>query len=516
MTQEAHHECGIAAVYIKKDGDASNRALFYLYKLLLNQQNRGQLSAGFTTFNDSRSQILSTFKDLGTVNEVFRTSDRVQSFEIFKNYAGNKGIGHVRYATSGNEDKTLAQPFERVHGRKWKWFTFCWNGNLANYMELKKHLLEKVDYHIQHENDTEILMHFLSRELKGSSRPDMVKVFRRLAEKLDGCFNIAFMNAFGEIIVCRDPHGFRPVVYGWNNEGMFLVASESNALRNCGVQEVHDLEPGHLIHIHNGNIKIKQFASAPRKARCMFEWVYFANVSSVIDKKSVYHARIRLGKQLAESEKLPINDEEWIVVPVPDTAKPVGDAMAFELKIKLREGLIRNRYVGRTFIEGGSRHDRIKNKFTALPEVLKGKKVLLVDDSIVRGTTTKEIVRYLKEVGKVKEVHLRISCPPIRGPCFYGIDMSTVDELIVPRNEGKPFSGDVPPEVLAKITKEIGADSLKYQSVKGLIDAIGIPAEGLCTACLTGKYPTPMGKKLYMKAWDDYNKGIKGRAYSCG
>ncbi len=516
MTQEAHHQCGIAAVYIKKNGDASNRALFYLYKLLLNQQNRGQLSAGVTTYNESRSQILSTFKDLGTVNEVFHTSDRMQSFDIFKKHAGNKGIGHVRYATSGNEDKSLAQPFDRVHGRKWKWFSFCWNGNLANYMELKQHLLEKVDYHIQHENDTEILMHYLSRELRGSKRPDVVKVFKRLSEKIDGCYNIAFINAFGEIVVCRDPFGFRPVVYGWNDEDLFLVASESNALRNCGVTDVHDLEPGHLIQVSNGTVKIRQFATAPRKARCMFEWVYFANASSVIDQKSVYQTRIRLGKRLAQSEQLKVDDKDWIVVPVPDTAKPSGDAMAYELHLKSREGLLRNRYVGRTFIEGGSRQDRIKNKFTALPEVLHGKKILLVDDSIVRGTTTKEIVRYLKEVGGAKEVHLRISCPPIRGPCFYGIDMSTIDELIVPRYEGKPISGEVPPEVLKKITKELGADSLKFQSVQDLIDAIGIPAEGLCTGCLTGKYPTPMGKKLYLKAWEDHRKGVKQRTYSCG
>ncbi len=511
---EAHHQCGIAAVYIKNNGDSSNKALFYLYKLLLNQQNRGQLSAGITTYNEERSHILSTYKDLGTVNEVFKTSDRMQSFDIFKQHAGNRGIGHVRYATSGSEDKSLAQPFERVHGRKWKWFTFCWNGNIANYAELRQHLLEKTDYHIASSNDTEILMHYLARELKGSKRPDMVKVFSRLAQKIDGCFNIAFMNAFGEIIVCRDPYGFRPVVYGWKDD-MFLVASESNALRNCGVVDIKDLEPGHLIHVDNGKVQIKRFATAQKTARCMFEWVYFANVSSTIDKHSVYHARIRLGKQLANDETLPVNEKDYIVVPVPDTAKPAGDSMSFELHIKSREGLIRNRYVGRTFIEGGSREDRIQNKFTALPEVLEGKKVLLVDDSIVRGTTTKEIIKYLKEVGKAKEIHLRISCPPIRGPCFYGIDMSTISELLVPKYEGKPINGEVSPEILRRIAKDVGADSLQFQTVQGLISAIGVPEEGLCTGCITGKYPTPMGRKLYAKSWENFRKGVKDRTYSC-
>ena len=255
MQGEANHNCAIAAVYIKPNGDSSNRALFYLYKLLLNQQNRGQLSAGITTFNHSRLQVLDTYKDLGPVNEVFRTSDRQQSLDIFKRYAGNKGIGHVRYATSGSEDRSLAQPFERHHGRKWKWFSFCWNGNLANYSELKQHLLEKDDYHIVHDTDTEILMHYISRELRGSKKPNLVKVFTRLAQKLDGCFNIAFINAFGEMIILRDPYGFRPIVYGWKDD-MFLAASESNALINCGVTDYKNLEPGHLIYIKNGNVEI--------------------------------------------------------------------------------------------------------------------------------------------------------------------------------------------------------------------------------------------------------------------
>ena len=508
------HECGIGAVYTKDGGDSANRALFYLYKILLNQQNRGQLSAGVTTYNEQRGQVLDTYKDLGPVNEVFKTSDRTQSIELFKRYAGTKGIGHVRYATSGSEDRTLAQPFERHHGRKWKWFSFCWNGNLANYTELKQHLMDKADYQITYDTDTEILMHYISRELRGPTRPNLVKVFTRLAQKLDGCFNIAFINAFGEMIILRDPYGFRPIVYGWKDD-MFLVASESNALINCGVLEYNHLAPGHLIYINNGHVQIKKYADSPKKAHCMFEWVYFANVSSVIDDRSVYITRTNLGKELANNEKVKVNDKEYIVVPVPDTAKAAGNSMAYELKLPESEGLIRNRFVGRTFIEGSSREDRIHNKYTALKEILNGKKVILVDDSIVRGSTTKQLINYIKKAGGAKEVHVRISCPPIKGPCFYGIDMSTVSELLLPQYEKEPKTGEVSKEIINKIAKDLGADSLEYQSIQGLVKSIGKPAKDLCMACINGEYPTPWGKKLYKKAWDNYRKGIKERTYSC-
>ena len=510
---DAKHQCGLAAVYIKENGDAANRALFYLYKLLLNQQNRGQLSAGVTTFNPSRMQILDTYKDLGTVNEVFKTSDRQRSLEIFKRYSGNKGIGHIRYATSGSEERSLAQPCERHHGRKWKWISFCFNGNLANYAELKQHLMDKADYHIVYNTDTEILMHYLSRELRGSVSPNLVKVFTRLAQKLDGCFNIAFINAFGDMVVLRDPYGFRPIVYGWKDD-IFLAASESNALINCGVTDYKHLEAGHLIYVKNSNVQVRKYAESPKKAHCMFEWVYFANVSSVLDDQSVYIARTNLGKELAKQETEKI-DEEHIVVPVPDTAKAAGDAMAYELKIPSAEGLIRNRFVGRTFIEGSSREDRVQNKYTALKEILNNKKVILVDDSIVRGSTTKQIVRYIKKVGGAKEVHVRVSCPPIRGPCFYGIDMSTVAELLVPKYEKEPKKGEISKEIISQIAEDLGADSVKYQTIQGLVRSIGKPAKDLCMACLTGDYPTPHGRKLYQKAWENFRKGVKERTYAC-
>lgn len=517
MSGEVRDECGIAAVHIKGNGESANKTLFYLYKILLNLQNRGQLSAGITTYNPKRAQLLDTHKDLGPVNEVFKTSSKSKSINIFKRYAGNRGIGHVRYATSGSEEVSLAQPFERHHGRKWKWFSFCFNGNIANYEELRKTLMDKTGYHVVHNLDTEIIMHHLAREMRGAKSPNLRTAFSNLSKKFDGCYNISFINANGEMSILRDPVGFRPLCYGFQDD-MFLAASESNALINCGVTDYKDLKPGEMIHISpEGNIDVKRYAKSTKTAHCMFEYVYFSNVSSVLDGRSVYITRTNLGKELAKLETEDIG-EDHIVIPVPDTAKAAGDSMAYELGIPAREGLMRNRFVGRTFIEGSSREDRVQNKYTALKEILRDKKVILVDDSVVRGTTTRQIIKYLKKEGKAKEVHLRISCPPVRGPCFYGIDMSTVSELLVPPYEGKPVKEDVSDEVCAKIAKDVGADSLIYQKMEGLVKSIGLPKNELCMACLNGEYPTPCGRKMFRQAWEDHYKGKKTERWkkSCG
>jgi amidophosphoribosyltransferase len=512
MPEEIHEECGIAAVYFSPKNNVGNKALFYLYKLLLNMQNRGQLSAGFTTFNHERKQLIDTYKDIGTVNEVFRTSKKAESVDIFRRYAGNKGIGHVRYATFGKDERNYAQPFERHHGRLWKWFSFAFNGNLVNYEHLKKHLEEKKEYHFILENDTEIIMHYLSRELAGNKQPKMETVFGNLAKKFEGSYNIVFLNAKGEIVAMRDPLGFRPISYAIK-DGNLLVASESNALMNCGFEDFKSLEPGQMIHVQNGDIQIKKCANCLRKAHCMFEWVYFANVSSVLDGRSVYVTRTNLGKELAKLETNKI-DSDFIVVPVPDSAKAAGDAYAFELGLPTKEGLIRNRFVGRTFIESSSREDKVQNKYTLVKEVLRGKKVLLVDDSIVRGATTEALVRTLKEKGGAKEVHVRVSCPPIMGPCFYGIDMSTVSELLAPKFLKNP-EDEMDQGTLDRIAKHLGADSLVYQTIPGLVRSIGLPKEELCMACLDRKHPTPMGRELIKLALDNFKKGKKdsGRLY---
>jgi len=510
MSGEIHEECGIAAVSLKRD----SKALFYLYRLLLNLQNRGQLSAGVTTYNKNRPQLLNTYRNIGTVNEVFRTSNVEKSMQIFRKYAGNRGIGHVRYATFGTDDKAYAQPFERKHGRLWKWFSFGFNGNLVNFEELKKPLIEKTEYHFILNNDTEIIMHYLARELKGNRKPNLKNVFYNLSKKFDGAYNISFIDAYGDLSVCRDPLGFRPLCYAIKDGDLF-IASESNALMNIGVHNFKSLEPGKMITVQNGNIKIQRFAKSKRKAHCMFEWVYFANVGSVLDGKSVYVTRTKLGRELAKLETEKIS-EDHIVVPVPDTAKAAGDAYAYELGAPSMEGLIRNRFVGRTFIEGDKREDKVVSKYTVVKEILRGKKVLLVDDSIVRGTTSKQIVKFLKKVGGAKEVHIRVTCPPIKSPCFYGIDMSTVGELLVPRYEKRLNPEKTSEKVLAKIAKDLGADSLIYQTIPGLVRSIRLPQKDLCLGCLTGKYPTSCGRATYLKALRDFKAGRKGkRSYEC-
>lgn len=511
MGDSLHEECGVAAVSLKKE----SKALFYLYRLLLNLQNRGQLSAGITTYNKHRPQLIDTYRNIGTVNEVFRTSNIRRSIEIFKRYAGSKGIGHVRYATCGTDDKSHAQPFERKHGRMWKWFSFCFNGNLVNLEELKKPLVEKTEYHFILNNDTEIIMHYIARELKGYKKPSLSKIFHNISRSFDGAYNIAYMDGYGDLAVCRDPLGFRPLCYA-TQDGNLFVASESNALSNIGMHNFKSLEPGKIITSTNGDIKIERYAKSKTKAHCMFEWVYFANVSSVLDGKSVYVARTNLGKELAKLETENIS-KDHIVVPVPDSAKAAGDAYAYELGLPSIEGLIRNRFVGRTFIEGSKRADKVASKYTLIKETIKGKKILLVDDSIVRGTTSKQIVRFLKEIGGAKEVHVRVTCPPIKAPCFYGIDMSTVGELLLPQYEKELNPEDTSQKILDKITNDIGADSLIYQTIPGLVKSIGLPKENLCMGCLTGKYPTPCGRAMYCKALKNFKEGKKGkkRCYEC-
>lgn len=507
---DAHEECGIAAVFIPEKSKEKGKAAYYIYKLLLNMQARGQLSAGLTSFHPGEPKLLQRYRNLGSVNEVFKTTRPAKRKQLFKKHESNKCIGHVRYATCGADDRDFAQPFERIHGRKWKWFSFGFNGQIANYTALKKELIEKTDYHIIRETDTEIMMHYLSKELRTEKKPDMAKVFGELAKKFDGAYNCVFINAYGDIVVSRDPMGFKPLCYGYKGD-VLLIASESNALLNCGVQQddIKDVQSGEMIIVDGQNMKIKQYAKPPRKAHCMFEWVYFANVASTIDKKSVYLTRNHLGKNLAKIEDLKI-DKDFIVVPVPDTSKAACDALAWSLGIPTKEGLIRNRHVGRTFIESGDRESKVRNKFTVLKKVVEGKKIILVDDSIVRGTTSRNIVKYLKEQG-AKEVHVRITCPPLRHPCFYGIDFSTLGELIAVVNSDDVLKEELTQREINNIAKEICADSLRYIPLHLLVESIGIPSNDLCCACLTGKYPTEWGNKLHKEAVESYKKGKKGR-----
>ncbi|HZN35295.1 MAG TPA: class II glutamine amidotransferase, partial [Pirellulaceae bacterium] len=307
---DLHHECGIAAVYhlpgephpLCPDGGPDEISRL-VPRMLLDIQNRGQLAAGMTSFNPHRDQLLDTHKDVGTVSEVFRLSHRGKAESLMRQYAGRAAIGHVRYATCGSEDRNYAQPFERHHLEKRKWFAFGFNGQLANFQELKEKLLSDADHHLARENDTEIMMHEISRELSGDRRPRLVEVMRSVSQRFDGAYSIVFLNAQGDLLVARDPLGIKPLCYA--KEGnLFAAASESVPLLNLGFapENIHSLAPGHAISITGGKFELEPFATPQRTAHCYFEWIYFANVASTLDERSVYLSRTALGEELARLE----------------------------------------------------------------------------------------------------------------------------------------------------------------------------------------------------------------------
>ncbi len=519
---EPRHNCGVAAIYHLPSEKPSRLAPVagadqvsrLIPRMLLDLQNRGQLAAGISTFNPKRGKLVDTYRQIGTVIEAFRLSHQEKYESLMKDHSGPAAIGHVRYATCGGSERRLAQPFEREHGCKWKWFSFAFNGQLANYAELRDSLLEKSDYHIVRDNDTEIIMHYLSKALSNHQQvqPDLVEVFTRLAEQFDGAYNLVFLNAMGDMVVLRDPLGFHPLC--WAQDGpMVAAASESVALLNLGFKDVRSLEPGEMILIQNGKLSTHRIAPKGRKSHCFFEWIYFANAASNLDGRSVYLTRTALGQELARRERelgILEPDSDTVIVPVPDTAKAAADAMAHALGIPSLEGLMRNRYVGRTFIEGQNRAERVQLKYTPLREVLEGKKVLLIEDTVVRSTTLKTLLNDLRTRGGAREIHVRVACPPIIAPCFYGIDMSTVRELFAP----KFMQGMVPTlEEQQSMARELGADSLFYLPKEAIARCIGMTTSNLCQACITGEYPTNTGTQLYQLSLEKVASLACGRTY---
>ncbi len=480
--------------------------------MLLDVQNRGQLAAGLSSYNPPRTQLPDTYKDFGTVAEAFRMSHPAKHEAILTEYAGQAVIGHTRYATCGQDDLRHAQPFERHHGRLWKWFSFAFNGQLANFGELRDRLLAKRPYHFTLNTDTEMIMHSLAYQLRGERPADLRSVMASLSRVYDGAYNIMFLDAMGRMFVARDPHGFRPLSWALEDK-LFAAASESVALANIGFTKIRDLAPGEMILIENGKLRCERFARPRRHAHCFFEWVYFSNVASAIAESSVYKTRARAGKRLAELEDQDM-DSSCIVVPVPDTAKAAADAFAYETGIPSVEGLIRNRYVGRTFIEPSTTRKRTaKSKYTPLPAVLGGKRVFLIEDSIVRSTTLAMLAGQIRKRGRAKEIHVRVACPPIVAPCFYGIDMSTLSELFAPKFISPRYDGTPSEKMLGKMAKALSLDSLRYLSVADLGPCLNIDGRALCTGCVAGKYPTAWGNRLMKRAKRNSKAGRAGRTY---
>ena len=518
---ELYHECGVAAVYHLPSAPESPLCLgvgmdsssTLMPRMLQDIQNRGQLAAGMTSYNPKRSLLLETHKDIGTVSEVFRLSHRGKHEAIMQQLVGSAAIGHVRYATCGQDDRNYAQPFERQHIHKHKWFSFCFNGQLANYQELKEKLTREGDHHLARDTDTEIILHEIGRELTVNPNLSLIDVFANAAKSFDGAYSLALLTAKGELLVARDPRGIKPLCYAFDGS-LFAAASESVALLNLGFDRsmIKSVQPGTCMMITPEGIEERRYVEKINPSHCFFEWVYFANVASTLDDRSVYLSRTRLGEELARIElsrnEITI-DSDTIVVPVPDTSKAAADAMAFRLRIPCREGLIRNRYSGRTFIEGNrARKVSAAMKYTPLREVLEGKRVILVEDSIVRSTTMKVLLKRIRDLGGAKEIHVRVACPPIVAPCFYGIDMSTIDELYAPKFLG---DGGLTEEAQRRMAENLECDSLRYLPIDSIARAIELPHDHLCQACITGEYPTPFGQKLYGIARTNHLNGCAAK-----
>ena len=448
--------CGIIGIIGKADvaGD--------LYSGLISLQHRGQDATGITTFDGENFHAI---KEAGLVTNVF-------SKESLKKLKGSIGIGHVRYPTVGSILKEDAQPF---HTFLPTLISIAQNGNLVNYRQLREELLRQKE-ELYSTCDAELILKLLAKEIAKENSYDAEAFFaatQRVMDKLNGSYSIVGMTSKA-LFAFRDPYALRPLVLAKREDG-YAFSSETAALEVLGYKVVRDVQPGEMIFIDK-NMEVKsKILKEGKRAHCMFEWVYFARTDSSIENVGVYEARINLGRELARVWKEK-GIQVDIVIPVPDTARPAALSFAEELGLRYTEGFIKNRYIHRTFIMANQerREGAMKLKLNPIIKEVKGKRIALIDDSLVRGTTSKKIIQLLRDAG-AKEVHLLLTCPPLKSPCFYGIDMSTKAELAAARMS------------VEEIRKAIGADSLTYQTIPGLKRAINVP---LCTACLDGNYPT--------------------------
>lgn len=433
-------------------------------------QHRGQDSAGIVTYNDR----FNLRKGNGTVTNMFNPV-------VLNRLQGNTGLGHVRYPTIGKGSPHDAQPFQvnSPYG-----IAMVHNGNITNYCELKEELFSKNLRHLNSDSDVEVILNVFADELhKQPGEFSADKVFKAVGEvykRLKGSYSVVAYIAGKGMVAFRDPFGIKPLVMGKNRDE-YMFASETVALDYLGFQLERDVMPGEAIFIdHKGMLHERRIQKGKHRP-CIFEYVYFARPDSMLDKISVYKSRLRMGKALAEQWKTKGKKAD-VIIPVPDTSRPAALSFSEESGIKYREGFIKNKYVGRTFIMPNQkeRDSSVRHKLNPIQLEIAGKKVLLVDDSIVRGTTSKKIIKLLKDTGAEK-VFFCSCCPPIKHPCIYGIDMQTKKELVASDR------------TIEEVRKHIGADELIYQTIEGMVKScqVGNPEiEEFCTACFNGKYPT--------------------------
>jgi amidophosphoribosyltransferase len=448
-----HDECGVVAVYGHSDTEAANLTYLGLHAL----QHRGQESAGIATVDEGGA--LHLHRAMGLVQDVFNPT-------VLAGLPGRIAIGHVRYSTAGGSHVRNAQPFGVEHGGAP--LACAHNGNLTNADELKRSL-DAAGAIFQTTTDTEVFLHLVARAPAGTPVERVIHALRAVK----GAFSVAFLVG-DTLVAARDPNGFRPLSLGMLNRA-HVIASEPTAFDLIAAEFVRDVEPGEVLVIDRAGLRsLRPFDPVAPKF-CVFEHVYFARPDSVLGGRSVYATRKRLGAVLSKVRPV----EADVVIPVPDSGVPAAIGYAEAAGIPFEMGMIRSHYVGRTFIEPSQsiRHFGVRLKLNPVREVLQGRRVVVVDDSIVRGTTSRKIVKMVRDAG-AREVHLRISSPPTRWPCFYGIDTPNRRELIAASH------------TVDEIARYITSDSLAYLPLEGLREGVGYPTgDGFCEACFTGDYP---------------------------
>jgi amidophosphoribosyltransferase len=461
MFDKFREECGVFGIY--GHPEAANMAYLGLYAL----QHRGQESAGIAVSNGQRVRLL---RAMGYVAEIF-TQDALATLP------GHVAVGHTRYSTAGESSVGNAQPLliDCVHGQ----IGIAHNGNIVNARELRDELVRQGSI-FQTNSDTEVALHLFARSRAAAAEEALVESFTQLS----GAYSFAVITK-DRLVAVRDPHGFRPLALGRLGDA-WVVCSETCAMDLVGATYVRDVEPGEVLIIGpDGPRSVRPFPPAP-SAHCIFEHVYFARPDSEVFGRSVNEVRTNLGRQLARESAVPAD----VIVPIPDSGVCAAIGYAEQAGVPMRFGLIRNHYVGRTFIEPAQsiRHFGVKVKLNPVRSLLKGQRVVLIDDSIVRGTTSRKIVKMVRAAGAA-EVHVRISCPPTISPCFYGVDTPQRSELIAATHS------------LEEIRRYLGADSVAYLSLEGLLSAVMPESGRYCTSCYTGQYPVafPRDQQAYLQ-----------------
>ncbi len=454
--------CGVFGIYAPEE-DVAKLTYFGLFAL----QHRGQESAGIATFEGKRVRF---HKEMGLVNQVFNE-------EILQQLRGNLAIGHTRYSTTGSSLKVNAQPaiIETPLGP----LALAHNGNLVNASELREEL-KKRGCIFNTTTDSEMIALAIADEV--NSGKGWLEAAISAFQICSGAYSLTIGTPVG-VMGVRDPNGIRPLVIGTleGNPTRYVLASETCGLDIIGAEYLREVEPGELVWITEAGMASFHWAKKPEKKLCIFEMIYFARPDSIMHDETLYSYRLRLGKQLAKESPV----EAEIVMGVPDSGVPAAIGFSRQSGIAYGEGLIKNRYVGRTFIQPTQhmRESGIRMKLNPLKDVLTGKRVVIVDDSIVRGTTSRKIVKALRDAGAT-EVHMRISSPPVTHPCFYGIDTDNQDQLIASTKS------------VEDIAAQIGVDSLTYLSWQGMLEVTGEDPKSFCSACFTGNYPIAIPEKI--------------------